>query len=313
MNLLITSIGSFSAKFVINTCKQLGFIVFGTDTNQRKYLLNAKIVDHFECVAKSVNEVEYLEDITRIVKKNNIEFILPLTDLDVDFFSKYYSCFNHLDVRILVENLDLIVNLRYKDKLYDFLKDNQVIKCIPTFLKDNLGDKTELYPAIAKIKNGRSSENILFLNSDRDLFLVDENYIIQPLIIGQVVTVDILSDRNKHVWIQRKEHIRTKNGAGMTIEIVDIEAINNCVSEFLTITNYFGVLNIEFLVSENGDCYLMDVNPRFSAGVAFSAIAGYNFVKNAIKILLDNQIDDFSIDPPIGLVISKDYEEVVLK
>lgn len=38
-----------------------------------------------------------------------------------------------------------------------------------------------------------------------------------------------------------------------------------------------GVMNCEFIRTDDA-LYLMDINPRFSAGVSFSKMAGYDFV-----------------------------------
>ena len=40
-----------------------------------------------------------------------------------------------------------------------------------------------------------------------------------------------------------------------------------------------GAINAEFIF-DGKQYYLMDVNPRFSAGIAFSRLAGYDIVKN---------------------------------
>ena len=51
-----------------------------------------------------------------------------------------------------------------------------------------------------------------------------------------------------------------------------------------------GCINIEFIKSEN-DYFLMDINPRFSAGIAFSLLAGYDFIQNHIKCFQGISID----------------------
>ena len=53
----------------------------------------------------------------------------------------------------------------------------------------------------------------------------------------------------------------------------------------------------------------MDVNPRFSAGVAFSNFAGYNFVTNAIKLLQGEPRAALEVQIPEGLILSREYQE----
>lgn len=47
---------------------------------------------------------------------------------------------------------------------------------------------------------------------------------------------------------------------------------------------------MEFIVN-NGEYYLIDINPRFSAGVGFSKLAGYDFVKNHLLCFMNEDID----------------------
>jgi carbamoyl-phosphate synthase large subunit len=35
----------------------------------------------------------------------------------------------------------------------------------------------------------------------------------------------------------------------------------------------------------------MDINPRFSAGISFSILAGYDMVKNHLNCFMDNEIE----------------------
>lgn len=41
----------------------------------------------------------------------------------------------------------------------------------------------------------------------------------------------------------------------------------------------------------NNEFYLIDVNPRFSAGVAFSVIAGYDMVNNHLRCFQEKDIE----------------------
>ena len=52
-----------------------------------------------------------------------------------------------------------------------------------------------------------------------------------------------------------------------------------------------GAINIEFLCSAH-HCYLMDINPRFSAGIAFSHLAGYDIVKNHFLCFQNEPIEN---------------------
>ena len=72
-----------------------------------------------------------------------------------------------------------------------------------------------------------------------------------------------------------------------------------------------GCVNIEFIKTDKDECYFLECNPRFSGGVEFSHMAGYNFLKNHINAILDREIEDFIFDKP--MYIARKYEEFITK
>ena len=311
MKILITSIGSLSAKFVIEQCKSIGAEVYGSDINEIKYLKNASALDKFYKVSKVKETEKYKKELEFIIQDASITHILPLTDLDVDFFANTLLNSENEEIKILVANKGIVNLIRNKLEVSRLFKESSVINCIPTFTVDEYRNRCNVYPAIAKINNGRSSEHILHITEERQLeFILNKNYIVQPKIDGDIVTVDIICDGHKLLFVQRKEIFRTSNGAGTTVEIINNVIINNCIIEFFKQINYRGVLNIEFILN-NEKVYLMDVNPRFSAGVAFSNIAGYDFVTNAIKYLEGLEIESI-VSVKEGMIVTKVYKEIIM-
>ena len=311
MNILITSIGSLSAKFVIEQCKKIGAKVYGTDIHESKYLINASKLEKFYRVPKAIETEKFKTEIEYIIQDASITHIFPLTDLDVDFFANTNLNLANKKIKILVADKYVVNLIRNKLEISRIFKENSIIDCIPTFTIDEYSKKFNVYPAIAKIKNGRSSEHILYITEEKQLeCILNMDYIIQPKIDGDVITVDIIYDGHKLSFVQRKEIFRTSNGAGTTVEIINNGNINDCIIEFFKQVNYRGILNIEFIL-HNEKVYLMDVNPRFSAGVAFSNIAGYDFVINAINYLEGHEVEPIT---PVkkGLIATKVYEEFII-
>ena len=100
---------------------------------------------------------------------------------------------------------------------------------------------------------------------------------LQPYRPGAVFVADVVRERVSGAGqcLCREELLRTANGAGTTVRVAvapDLEAQALHVAATLDL---HGCTNIEFLRLD--DRYLlMDVNPRFSAGVGFSVLAGYD-------------------------------------
>ena len=62
-------------------------------------------------------------------------------------------------------------------------------------------------------------------------------------------------------------------------------------------------------IGQNHKYYLIDINPRFSAGVAFSVLAGYDMINNHMNCFVGGNIDE-QIEFPEKVMIKK-YQEVV--
>ena len=136
-------------------------------------------------------------------------------------------------------------------------------------------------------------------------------YIFQEIIEGPVFTVDYIrnSYTDKDFSIVREELLRTKNGAGTTVRMSNDMSLKRLVSHIGNMIQVNGCINMEFIQSK-GKYYLIDINPRFSAGVAFSHMAGYNMVLNHLNCFI---VQD--IQAPVlyqEQIITKRYREEIL-
>jgi carbamoyl-phosphate synthase large subunit len=137
-----------------------------------------------------------------------------------------------------------------------------------------------------------------------------ENYIVQEQLEGNIFTVDYCRCANTGIdaAIPRQELLRTKNGAGLTIQTSSDNSLIKLVSYIGNKININGCVNLEFILN-NGKYYLIDINPRFSAGVAFSVVSGYDMVVNHIRCFTNEDIDrQIAITPKI---IIKKYQEII--
>ncbi len=309
---LVTAVGSFSATCVVNAIKHMGCKVVGTDIYPQQWHHIAKSCDKFYQVPLSTTS-EYIPKLIDICKKNVVDAVIPLTDLEIDVLRENTLKFKAIGCKLYIESDAILDIVRNKLRLTQTFCDNSIINVPKSYsseryLKDHDVAVTKL---IAKPVNGRSSEGLYRIDKGESLRFLDkkENYIIQECIDGSVYTVDYVRDCNGNAFaVPREELLRTKNGAGITVKITkDIELIESAeyIGDKLKIV---GCVNMEF-ISNNGKFYLIDINPRFSAGIGFTIIAGYNIVQSHI-----NAFEDGNIIPPIDFseqVLEKVYVEVV--
>lgn len=307
---LVTAIGSMSADCVISNLKNNDVFVAGCDIYPGEWHSTTSKCDRFYKAPLVSQESEYLTFISEICEQEKIDFIFPLTDIEVDFFNIHRAFFENKGVRICISSSETLNYARDKYNLYLLFENDADVPSVRTWTSDG----EFIYPCIAKPKNGRSSEGLMRLESSAQLANKEtwDNYIFQEIIDGDIYTVDLLRSEkeNKEVCVSRIELLRTKNGAGTTVMMQQDDSLNLLVRKIGQKLHITGCVNMEFIKCNNL-FYLIDINPRFSAGVAFSHLAGYNMVLNHLKVFMDEPIEDQILYA--DQIFTKKYVEEILK
>lgn len=282
-NILVTAIGSFSADIVIKNLQKSGHRIIGIDIYPGEWIANSLQTDAFYQSPYATDRERYISFVNSICVEENIDYIMPLTDVEVDVLTE---C--ELEKGILcVSPRETIAICRDKYHLYRVLYEHGVTCLIPTdqFEKKNID--LYAYPLVAKPRKGRSSQGLHYISSEKELrFLAEMNnlddFVIQPKREGRVITVDILRDREFFMATPRVELLRTPNGAGTSVKVFANEKIQTIAKEIADILDIRGCVNFEFIWSGK-DLYFLECNPRFSGGIVFSCIAGYDYINNHLK------------------------------
>ncbi len=313
MNVILTAIGSMSALCAINKLHQAGHTVIGCDIYPKEWHCEASLCDAFE-QAPLAATVEYIPFLISLSQKYESQYIIPLTDLEIDVINNNRKAFEDNGIILCMPSAEILSVVRDKYALYNFFLKDVKVPSVKSVLYN--GEKLSCFsfPCIAKPCSGRSSEGLMYIHSQEELILLEgkKNYIIQECKSGSVFTVDYVRSHkyDTDFAIGREELLRTKNGAGLTIKIVNDLRLYNLASYIGKKLNINGCINMEFIKS--GDEYfLIDINPRFSAGIAFSLLAGCDMVINHLRCFLG---DDIVLGKEIiENIMVKKYVEQIMK
>lgn len=310
MNILITAIGSFSADCVVQSLTRAGHRVIGCDIYPSEWHPVSKDCYKVYQVPFATEEDKYIEALLQICRTEHIDMLFPLTDLEIDVLNRHRESFAMNNVLLCMQSEYCLSIARNKHEQAIFFKGS-IVNVPDTILAT--GDISSMtFPAIAKPYDGRSSEGLHRLIAREDLSIIrnPEKYIIQEQLPGSVYTVDYVRDTcGNDFSVPREELLRTKNGAGTTVRITPSEKLRDMASFVGSKLDVVGCINMEFIDCD-GKFYLIDINPRFSAGVAFSNCIGYDMVKNHINAFLN-----LCIDSPVAFreqIIAKRYKEEVI-
>ena len=291
MNILLTAIGSMSALCAIKKLHEAGHKVIGCDIYPEEWHYEASLCDVFK-QAPYANTEEYIPFLIQLAKENDVKYIFPLTDLEIDIVNGKREVFEKEGIVVCISSKETLAVARNKYVLFKTFEDDDKVLSVPTLTSvDDLSTLT--YPCVAKPKSGRSSEGLCYLESANQLNNIKDktNCIFQEKISGSICTIDYVRDveTGKCFCVPREELLRTKNGAGTTVKVFHDKALEDLVDYIGQKLNICGAVNMEFIKNENG-YYLIDINPRFSAGIAFSCKTGYDFINAHLACFMDNEI-----------------------
>ena len=313
MTILVTAIGSFSADCVISSLNQAGHKVIGCDIYPSEWHAVAKDCKAVYQVPLATTGEDYINALLKICRKHQIDFVFPLTDIEIDVLAPHRNRFAQAcSGGLCIQSDETLRIARTKLTTCQFFWDDPLVN-IPKFSESAHTPEDFPLPAIGKPVNGRSSEGLCIIQQQDELMRVKAlpGYILQEKLTGSLFTVDYVRNaaQGTDVAIPRKELLRTKNGAGTTVKISCDSTLINMVSYIGRKLDVNGCINMEFILHE-GNYYLIDINPRFSAGVAFSRMMGYDMVQAHLSCFTGETIPHA---PALSqLIITKRYKEEIL-
>lgn len=318
-NALVTSIGSVAGDIVIKTLKKLGFYIVGTDIYQKELVVDAFNVNKFYQAPYTSESDKYFDFLKKICVEEKINFILPLTDLDVDFLNARREWFDENNVTLCISPKHSLDIIRNKKKLQDFVKDKcPFTNSIPTVLLKDVKKLEWNFPVVCKPYDGRSSQGLRYIYNEKEWqsFIKenpDDKYIVEPFIEGPIVMVEIVrqTEPRKVVAVTRQEKLSTPHGCATAVYMYQDKELEENSRKLADALDIKGCVNFEYIHGKDGKYYLVECNPRFSAGCEFTCISGYDCVSNHIRVFENKPIDGFEFQHP--MYISRKYEEYITK
>jgi len=271
------------------------------------------MLDAFHRVPPARDVSAYIARVLDICQLEQITHVLPLIDLEVDAFAPHRKLFSDRGITLCMAPVETVRVSRDKWLVYDTFRNHPAIHPIPTWKIEDPAVDSLPFPLHAKPRDGRSSEGLARILDGDDLSYLRKKlrarpYVVQPMLDGDVCVVDIVRRRatGQFAAMARQELVRTANGAGVTVRMLNEPALIEAASQIAATLDLDGCINIEFLVG--GDWPLvMDINPRFSGGVVFSHLSGYDMVTNHLRCFAGGVLDPPVI--PAALIHTRHYVE----
>lgn len=238
----------------------------------------------------------YINKVLEICKKKEVGAIITLIDPELVLLSHYKQEFDQLGVKLILSNLDFVESTFDKFEFYN--KYKAILKLVETVgsaedALNKLNSKEWDFPLFAKLRDGSASIGIKKINSFEDIeeLKSEPKYIYQPFIAGKEYGVDAFFDlkSGKLVSMFIKEKLAMR--AGETDKAISVHS-QNVIDEVLKVQNIkglYGPIDIDVFVSNDGEVYINEINPRFGGGYPHAYGCGVNFMNLILNNLNGNE------------------------
>lgn len=314
---LITSTGSVATDITLKSLKRMGFKVVGCNIYPKEWIVESCEMDAFYQAPPVSDNENYLKFMKELCVKENINYVLPMIDYEIDLLNVNREWFEENDVVLCMSPKKSLDIIRNKKKLADFIEKNCLNTIIiPTKLIGEIQQLAWEFPVVCKPYNGRSSQGLRYIYNQKewDTFLTEtdiQNYIVQPYISGARIVVEIVRSKNKTVAMTRRELLATQHGCSLTVLTYQDKVLEKNACELADSLGVIGDVNFEYILDEEGNYHFIECNPRFSAGCEFSCMNGYDCVENHMRCFMEQEIEEYNFKH--NLIIARKYEEYITR
>lgn len=295
---LVTAVGSFAGGVVLENLKKDGCRTVACDMHPKAWVANASRADAFYRSPPAADAEAYLRFLRTVCVREQVDFLVPLTDPEIDVLNRNRAWFAERRVCLCIPGEEAVDRCRSKYRAMQLVPETGAVRPIPTkwFLECHAASLR--FPVVCKPVDGRSSRGMRIVRSEREWQIAAETvgrerYVVQPYIDGVNVTADVIrqAEGKRTVVLLRQEWLRTANGAGLSVQIFADAALQSACTVLADALGVTGCVNFEFIRHVDGGYYFLECNPRFSGGVEFSCMAGYDCVRNHLRCFAGQEID----------------------
>jgi predicted ATP-grasp superfamily ATP-dependent carboligase len=263
-------------------------------------------------LSTNFNPEALLQLTTGLLKKNVIDVTLLSTGLDDS--SDVLRELNDV-IPILGNHPHVIKRIRDKMDFFQELK-RLGVHHPETAMTENFEEARKKakdigYPVLVKPSKGFGGVGIRKVQDPKELkqafqhaSLVDEKVLIQEYISGISASVSLISSANETIALTLNEQLLGVDEIGQeepfgycgnVVPLVTTRSVmNRCKNIAERITSHFDLIGsngIDFVISEEGILYVVEVNPRFQATLeCVERILGINMVEAHVKACLQEKL-----------------------
>ena len=235
-----------------------------------------------------------------IQKENGLDVVIPCLDVELPLYIKNQDNLEKMNIKTFLPSFEQYC---YRDKVNLDSVAKDIGLSYPKSLK--VSSIEELRSKISKLNFPLMVKGPYYKAYKARSIVEAEFYfnklfaewggpiILQEIVYGDEVNLLGVGDgEGSHFgFVSLKKQVVTELGkiwTGLSIKNNDLE---KAAEKFVSKVNWRGPFELECILSDNQELYLIEINPRFPAWVYFSGLIGTNLPERLIKKLINMPFD----------------------
>ncbi|TVR77519.1 MAG: ATP-grasp domain-containing protein [Chitinophagaceae bacterium] len=309
INVLVTGCGGDIGQSIGKILNESNLVnnLYGCDITDKNA---AKFIYPNFLIGLPCSNSEYVSNLESIVNQYKINYIIPISEPELRYFSKK-------DIRQIGEaNLIMASKEALEigfDKLLTakFLQSNNLPYPI-TYLLNEI-DTIEKFPVVLKSRTGSGSSQVNIVR-DSETFKafkgIENDFIVQEYLDGDTgeYTCGVFRSRDRLI---RSIILKRELMGGFTgyAEVVSNNEITNLLHDIASTLDLVGSINVQLRLTNKGPI-VFEINPRFSSTVRFRDLLGFKDVRWSIEDMIGLPISDYT-EISIGKKVYKGFNEYI--
>jgi hypothetical protein len=274
------------------------------DINPKHLVHSAVFADDFITILPIKNP-QYEESMYKLFTQYHVDVLIPIIDYDLRIFCSDNKRLIDMHILSTGPKQSTFDTLSDKRKMNGYLKKigvstpkifspGELIEDMEYYVKDAIGFGSNG----AYCAKGNTIKNI------------DEIKIIQEKLYNPEVTVDACIHKNK-VFTLCRERLEIKSGVSTKVRTFRDETIQKTIEKIALSIELPVITCIQFMTDDQHNWSLTDFNLRAGAGTAMSAKVGFQSLRAAIAIWLNENIESLLQYPAHDMFVTRAYQEIV--
>jgi carbamoyl-phosphate synthase large subunit len=312
VRVVVTSAGSAPAVAVIQALKaqrEIPVRIVAADMDPLS--VGFQLADDFALIP-CASHPEYVAQLLELCRRSHATALFPIIDEELQKVADAASDFVSRGVSVITNSPEAVRTARDKWLTFKWCRSQDVLTPESWLVNDPTFPR--VFPMVLKPRSGRGSVGVEIVRSERELeFYLARggDLMIQQWIDGTEYTVDILGDRLGRVLSAvPRERLVTKAGMcvkGRTTRRAELLDLAVAVAERFPLTPRG---NLQFKQSmQDRRYYLIEVNPKFGAGLPLTTAAGVNMPLLLLKMSLGAAVSPRIGEFRDGLVMLRHWAE----